>query len=99
MIDQNEVAGCASAVVIALIFIAFCCFGGFSCWNKYVHGNKQFVDMKQNFSTAYIKMDGKTEKVAVKCWNDYDKSDTIQVVAKDGKVYYTHSVNVILTNE
>lgn len=72
----------------------------FGICNKYVFGNKQVIDLKQNFNVAYVLGDdAKFERVEISKWCDYDKSDTIQVITKDGRTIYTHSSNVKLVKE
>lgn len=56
--------------------------------------NKQVFDFDYAFKEAYIIDTGETIKI--KSWNDYDNSDMIQFTDTDGKVYMTHSSNVIL---
>lgn len=56
--------------------------------------NKQMFDFDYGFKEAYIIDTGETIKI--KSWNDYDGSDMIQFTDTDGKVYLTHSSNVIL---
>lgn len=56
--------------------------------------NKQMFDLDYGFHEAYIiDMD---ETIKIKSWCDYDNSDMIQFTDTDGKVYMTHSSNVIL---
>jgi len=97
---MNNKSGCLSAAVV-IVIVAIACIGGcFGFFNKHIMGNKQIIDFKQTFNTAYIEIPGKEPvKVRVSKWNDYDKSDSIQVVTEDSKVYYTHIKNVVLTNE
>lgn len=56
--------------------------------------NKQVFDLDYGFTEAYIVDTGETIKI--KSWRDYDGSDMIQFTDTDGKVYLTHSSNVIL---
>lgn len=56
--------------------------------------NKQVFDLDHVFNEAYIVDTGETIKI--KSWCDYDNSDMIQFTDTDGKVYLTHSSNVIL---
>ena len=59
-------------------------------------GNRQIVDTSYTFKKAIIDGVGTVE---VSSWCDYDESDMIQVKAKDGTVYLTHSSNVILISK
>lgn len=56
--------------------------------------NKQMFDFDYAFNEVYIVDTGETIKI--KSWCDYDNSDMIQFTDTDGKVYMTHSSNVIL---
>ena len=71
-----------------------------SCYVKHVHGNKQFFDFNQSFNTAYVEFpDGTSQTIKIQAWNDYDNSDSIQIIDMNGKPYYTHLNRVILTKE
>lgn len=56
-------------------------------------GNFQIIDTTWTFK--YADIDG-VGTIEVESWTDYEQSDMIQVKAKDGTVYLTHSSNVIL---
>lgn len=56
--------------------------------------NKQMLDLDYAFKEAYIVDTGET--INIKSWRDFDNSDMIQFTDTDGKVYMTHSSNVIL---
>ena len=61
--------------------------------------NKQIIDTTWSFERAIIFLpDGEKIEGKVRSWNDYDGSDMIQV-AIDGKMYLTHSSNVILISD
>lgn len=60
--------------------------------------NKQIFDTEYKFTNAYIKVGDEWIDVEIKKWNDYDGSDQIQIVLKDGTVIYTTSLNCILYN-
>ena len=55
--------------------------------------NMQVIDTTWTFKYADIENVGTVE---VQSWCDYENSDMIQVTAKDGTTYLTHSCNVIL---
>ena len=61
--------------------------------------NRQIIDANYTFKYAEIKMAGYNELIEISSWHDYDESDMIQITSTDGKVYLTHSSNVILTNK
>ena len=83
--------------LISLIIIVAFTFGIF---NKYVFGNRQIIDFKQNFNVAYVLGDGgKFEKMRIKAWKDWENSDSIQVILEDGTPIYTHLRNMKLTKE
>lgn len=65
-----------------------------------VVGNKQLIDFKQSFNAAYVLGDnGKFVRHEIKAWNDYESSDSVQVILKDGTTIYTHLRNVKLVKE
>lgn len=94
--QDGKATGC---VIIIIIAIAACLF----FWriiNRNLIGNKQLIDFRQTFNVAYLQMpDGTSKKIRVKKWNDYDQSDSIQIVSDNDVVYYTHLNRVVLTNE
>lgn len=88
--------GCITVVGIVVLVLAML----FGILNKYVFGNKQFVDLKQNYNVAYVMGDdNKFEKISIVKWNDWEDSDAVQVVTPDGRAIYTHLRNVKLTRE
>lgn len=70
----------------AVIGIIFSCLALTGC-------NMQVIDTNWTFKYADIEGVGTVE---VSSWKDYDQSDMIQVTAKDGTTYLTHSSNVVL---
>ena len=82
-------------VVIGILVVAL------SFGSKYVVGNKQIIDFNhQHFNVAYIRTDdNKWERINVKAWKDWDKSDSIQIIKTDGNAIYTHICNVKLCKE
>ena len=90
---------CGIGVIIGTIIIIVA-FIGWGIIKNNIYGNKQFIDMKTRFNTAYIlEDDGKFKKYKITAWNDYNESDSVQVVLEDGRPIYTHLRNVKLTNE
>jgi hypothetical protein len=88
--------GCITVVGIVVLVLVLL----FGIFNKYVFGNKQFVDLKQNYNVAYVMGDdNKFEKISIVKWNDWENSDAVQVVTPDGRAIYTHLRNVKLTRE
>lgn len=55
--------------------------------------NRTLIDTTWKYRQADIKGIGTVE---VASWTDYDESDMVQITAKDGTTYLTHSVNVVL---
>ena len=55
--------------------------------------NRQILDTNWTFKYADIENVGTVE---ISSWRDYDESDMVQVTAKDGTVYLTHSSNIVL---
>lgn len=85
-------------VIAAIIVIALILVGMFI--NRHIVGNKQIIDFKQNFNAAYIKDNSNIwTRVKVKAWNDYENSDSVQIITSDGKPIYTHLSNVKLVRE
>lgn len=80
------------AFPIAVIIVAITAISLTSC-------NQQIIDTSYTFNKAYITVGSSTITVDVKTWNDYDDSDMVQVITKDGTVYYSHSSNIILVKE
>lgn len=61
--------------------------------------NKQVFDTTWSFEKAIIFLpDGEKLEGKVTSWTDFDGSDMIQV-AIDGKMYLTHSSNVVMISE
>jgi len=95
--DDEMKMGCGAIVAVVVLFSALV---GWSVFKNNIYGNKQFIDMKTRFNTAYIMADGgKFEKHRIVAWKDWDNSDSVQVVLPDGRAIYTHLCNVKLTNE
>lgn len=62
--------------------------------------NKQIFDVNYKFNYAVVNcLDGTTESGRIKSWNDYDDSDMIQVTFENGKVFYTHGSNIVLSTK
>lgn len=70
----------------ALLGVIFSCLVLTGC-------DMQVIDTTWTFKYADIEGVGTVE---VQSWCDYENSDMIQVTAKDGTTYLTHSSNVIL---
>lgn len=66
---------------------------------KHQIGNRQIVDFKYKFNYAYLETNGKTERIEIVSWYDWDDSNAIQFTDKSGKVYYTQLSRVILSNK
>ena len=58
--------------------------------------NKQIFDTKYKFTNAYIKVGDEWVDVEIEKWNDYEDSDQLQIILKDGTIIYTTSINCIL---
>lgn len=92
MKEKNNIYRYILAFVTAVILVMIIVAASTSC-------NQQIVDTSYTFNKAYITVGSSTITVDVKTWNDYDDSDMVQVTAKDGTVYYSHSSNIILVKE
>lgn len=94
---MKNTSGCLVFVVATVIAIISFSFGFL---NKHIFGNKQIFDFKQTFNVAYIELPGNERlKVHVSKWNDYENSDSIQIIDVNGKVYYTHLNRIVLSKE
>lgn len=63
-------------------------------------GNKDMFDTEYTFTKAVVALpDGTTETYNIKSWTDYEDSDMVQFKTTDGKVYLTHSSNVLLIGD
>ena len=61
---------------------------------------RQVFDTKYAFHWAIIELgNGELLEGAVKSWNDYEESDTVQIVMEDGTVILTHYSKVLLFSE
>lgn len=63
-------------------------------------GNKDMWDTNYTYDKAIIALpNGEVVDVDVKQWTDYSDGDQIQIIAKDGTVYLTSTLNCTLINE
>lgn len=92
---MSDKVGCIVVFLSGLLIILAVVFGFFS---KHIFGNKQFIDFNhQKFNVAYVKGNSNIwEKVNIKAWKDWEKSDSIQIITEDGNAIYTHLSNVKL---
>lgn len=74
-------------LLLAVVSLAIVCTG---CTNQ------QIVDLNYKFDYALINCGDQVIKVSVAKWKEYDDSDAIQIISKEGTVYYTHLENVIM---
>ena len=62
--------------------------------------NQGIVDLHLKFERAIIKLpNGDVLDMKIRKWYDYQNSDQIQVVTKDGEVYLVHSANIALIHD
>ena len=62
-------------------------------------GNKDIFGMTYTFEHATIKLpNGEIVNGDVKEWACEDKTDSVRVTFKDGRTYFTSTVNVVLYN-
>lgn len=73
---------CIAFIILTVIIMSSCGY------------NKQLIDLEYSYDMAIIDGIG---NVPIKSWCDYENSDMIQVIDTNGRVYLTHSSNVILT--
>ena len=85
------------AVSILAIFLLIIVGSVVACYPQII-GNKSWLDIKFEFTKAYIDLGDKTIEVEIDRWLDYE-GEQIQIIAKDGSVYLVSSFNTILVNE
>ena len=81
-------------ICILLVMALTCaaCFALAGC-------NRQIIDTTWSFERAIIFLpDGEKIEGKVNSWGNYDNSNMIQV-SVDGKMYLTHSSNVVLISD
>lgn len=62
--------------------------------------NQAMFDTTYKFDRAIIKIsEEQTIEIQVKTWQDYENSDTVQIMDTNGNVYLTHYSNVVLIKE
>lgn len=61
-------------------------------------GNRQVFDASWKFDKAIILIGDERIEVEIDSWKDYDDT-TVQIKAKDGKVYLTDIKNVLMIRE
>lgn len=63
-------------------------------------GNKDMFDTNYTFDRAIIALpNGEVVEVEIDKWTDYEDSDQLQIIAKDGTVYLTSTLNCTLIND
>ena len=63
-------------------------------------GNKDLFDTNYTYDRAIIGLpNGESVEVEIKQWKDYEDGEQIQIIAKDGTVYLTSSLNCTLIND
>lgn len=81
-------------IIVILAFIGIGCLSSANAW-----GNRTWWDTTYSFERAVVGLpNGESIEGKVEQWLDFEESDMIQVKI-DGKVYLTHSVNVVLISE
>ena len=92
---MDDKQGCVIVCLSILFIILVVTFGFFS---KHIFGNKQIIDFNhQKFNVAYVKGNSNIwERIQIKAWKDWEKSDSIQIITEDGNAIYTHLSNVKL---
>lgn len=62
-------------------------------------GNKDIFGMTYTFNHATVKLpNGEIVNGEVKEWAREEKTDSVRVTFKDGRTYFTSTVNVVLYN-
>lgn len=63
-------------------------------------GNKDIFDTNYTFDRAIIALpNGESIEVEIKQWKDYEDGDQLQIIAEDGTVYLTSTLNCTLIND
>lgn len=63
-------------------------------------GNKDLWDTNYTYDRAIIALpNGESIEVEIKQWTDYEDGDQLQIIAKDGTVYLTSTLNCTLIND
>ena len=88
------------AIILVLALVIGIAYGIRGSKNILFGGNRQVFDTKYAFHWAIIELgNGEILEGAVKSWNDYDESDTVQIIMEDGIVILTHYSKVLLFSE
>lgn len=98
--ENHPVISIIIAVLLVLAIIFGISYAVRGSKNILFGGNRQVFDTKYAFHWAIIELgNGELLEGAVKSWNDYDESDTVQIVMEDGTVILTHYSKVLLFSE
>ena len=63
-------------------------------------GNKDIWDTNYTYDKAIICLpNGESIEVKIKQWRDYEDGDQLQIIAKDGTVYLTSTLNCTLIRD
>lgn len=82
-------------IIVTLVLLATIT----SCGEASPGYNREFCDTTWKFNYCYIYIGGeKLVEGKVDSWLDFENSDMIQVKV-EGKIYFTHSSNVVLVNQ
>ena len=79
----------AIIILLGILIIAF-----YPC----IIGNKQLVDLHQDYDYAIIQRYDGEQKIEIASWKDYD-GEQIQITDINGNTYLVNSVNIILIKE
>lgn len=85
-------------MILGIIFVGLLIYtrmnGKVRSWNK-----ETGVDVRQEFTTAYLTTNEGVKVFKVDSWRDFDNSDQLQFTTPEGVTYLTHASRLILTNE
>lgn len=80
--------------ILAILLGATMMFGLTAC------GNKDMFDTNYTFDRAIIALpNGEVVEVEIDKWTDYEDGDKLQIIAKDGSIYLTNTLNCTLIND
>ena len=63
-------------------------------------GNRDMFDTNYTYDRAILALpNGESIEVDIKQWKDYEDGDQLQIIAEDGTVYLTSTLNCTLIND
>ena len=96
---ETEAKATLATIIITIMLMLLFGFGGWSCYNENIRGNKKIVDtaFSYNYADVYLP-DGSVKTIEIDKWADYE-GEQIQIWSKDGTRYLISSFNSILRDK